>query len=205
MSVAPGETVELRLRLWSPTEGDPVDPAWPANKFEEVMAQREAEADEFYAAIAPKERTAEEIAVMRQAFAGMIWTKQFYRYDVKLWLDGDPQEPPPPPGHAHIRNQNWRHLDAYDVLSMPDAWSTCGLRFGTWHSTVVFAHIDPEYASTNSLSCCASGTCTPTARALPTSGPSTTAIHPSTLGRAAGLEIDGSRDFNFSKVCSTSC
>lgn len=147
MTVEPGETVELRLRLWSPTEGDAADPSWPTQPFEDVMAAREAEADEFYAAIAPPERSPQEVAVMRQAFAGMIWTKQFYRYDVKLWLDGDPQEPPPPPGHAHIRNQNWRHLDAYDVLSMPDAWEYPW--FAAWDlafHTVVFAHVDPEYA-----------------------------------------------------------
>ncbi len=145
--VAPGETVELRLRLWSPTEGDHADPGWPGEPFEELMATREEEADEFYAALAPADRTAEEVAVMRQAFAGVIWTKQFYRYDVKLWLDGDPQEPPPPPGHSHIRNQNWRHFDGYDILSMPDAWEYPW--FAAWDlafHTVVFAHIDPEYA-----------------------------------------------------------
>lgn len=199
MSVAPGETVELRLRLWSPTEGDPVDPAWPANKFEEVMAQREAEADEFYAAIAPKERTAEEIAVMRQAFAGMIWTKQFYRYDVKLWLDGDPQEPPPPPGHAHIRNQNWRHLDAYDVLSMPDAWEYPW--FAAWDlafHTVVFAHIDPEYAKYQLAVMLREWYMHPNG-ALPAYEWSFDDRNPPVHAWAAlrVFEIDGSRDFNF--------
>lgn len=147
--VDPGETVELRLRLWSPTEGDEVTPGWAAQKFEHVMTARENDADEFYEALVPPEqhRSPEECAVMRHAFAGMIWTKQFYRYDVKLWLDGDPDEPPPPPGHQSIRNSAWRHFDAYDVLSMPDKWEYPW--FAAWDlafHAVVFAHIDPEFA-----------------------------------------------------------
>ena len=147
LELEPGETAEVRLRLWSPTEGDHAEPGWPGEQFDSVMEQREREADEFYAALVPPERGEESIAVMRQAFAGMIWTKQFYRYDTKLWLDGDPHEPPPPEGHKHIRNQSWRHFDAYDVLSMPDKWEYPW--FAAWDlafHTVVFAHIDPEYA-----------------------------------------------------------
>lgn len=145
--VAPGDTVELRLRLWSPTSGDPRNPEWASKTFEETFATREHEADEYYKALAPTNRSAEEISVMRQAFAGMIWTKQFYRYDVSQWLDGDPNEPPVPPGHKTVRNSGWRHFDAYDVLTMPDAWEYPW--FAAWDlafHTVVFAHIDPEYA-----------------------------------------------------------
>ncbi len=145
--VPAGETVELRLRLWSPSEGDSVDPDWADGTFDAVMSARHKEADEFYAALDPGDRTDQELAVMRQAFAGMIWTKQFYRYDTKLWLDGDPMEPAPPPGHAQIRNQAWRHFDAYDILSMPDKWEYPW--FAAWDSafhSVVFAHIDPEFA-----------------------------------------------------------
>lgn len=147
--VPAGETVELRLRLWSPSEGNEIVEDWAAHKFDSVMADRESEADEFYTALVEPEleRTPAELAVMRDAFAGMVWTKQFYRYDVKLWLDGDPNEPSPPPGHALIRNQSWRHFDAYDVLSMPDKWEYPW--FAAWDlafHTVVFAHIDPEFA-----------------------------------------------------------
>ncbi len=145
--VEPGATVQLRLRLWSPTEGDTPDPDWAGVVFDQVMADREREADEYYSQLAPPGRSGEEVSIMRQAFAGMIWTKQFYRYDVKLWLDGDPDEPIPPGGHQHIRNTSWRHLDAYDVLSMPDAWEYPW--FAAWDlafHAVVFAHIDPEYA-----------------------------------------------------------
>ena len=59
---------------------------------------------------------------MRQAFAGMIWSKQFYKYDVRRWLKGDPAQPPPPPERREGRNRDWRHLYASDVLSMPDTW-----------------------------------------------------------------------------------
>lgn len=145
--VPAGETVELRLRLWSPSDGDPVSVDWASTRFDELFAARKAEADEFYAALVPSSRSAAEVQVMRQAFAGMIWSKQFYRYEVRLWLDGDPNEPPPPPGHKIIRNTNWRHLDGYDVLSMPDDWEYPW--FAAWDlafHAVVFAHIDPEFA-----------------------------------------------------------
>ncbi len=143
----PGETAEVRLRLWSPSAGDTADPGWAGADHEAIMAVRESEADEFYCAITPDGRTPDEALVLRQAFAGMIWSKQFYRYDVKLWLDGDPLEPAPPPGHKHVRNTSWRHVDAYDVLSMPDSWEYPW--FAAWDlafHTVVFAHIDPEFA-----------------------------------------------------------
>ncbi|MDP3972405.1 MAG: hypothetical protein Q8P61_05810 [Candidatus Nanopelagicales bacterium] len=147
LEVPPGETAEIRLRLWSPSDGDRVTIGWEAEPFDQVFTQREAEADEFYSNLAPANRTPAELAVLRQAFAGMIWTKQFYRYQVRLWLDGDPNEPPPPPGHRLHRNANWRHVDAYDVLSMPDKWEYPW--FAAWDlafHAVVFAHIDPAFA-----------------------------------------------------------
>ncbi|MFM7598758.1 MAG: glucosidase, partial [Actinomycetota bacterium] len=147
LDVPAGETVELRLRLWSPSDGDHPHPGWAGDRFASLMALREREADEFYAALAPEGTSADARDVMRRAFAGMIWCKQFFRYDVSRWLDGDPDEPPPPPGHKHVRNMHWRNLDAYDVLSMPDSWEYPW--FAAWDlafHTVVFAHIDPEYS-----------------------------------------------------------
>lgn len=142
-----GQSAELRLRLWSPSDGDRVTIGWEGDQFDEVLGTRMKEADDFFASVAPPDKSAAEVDVMRQAFAGMIWTKQFYRYDVSLWLDGDPTEPPPPAGHRTHRNTNWRHVDAFDVLSMPDAWEYPW--FAAWdlafHS-VVFAHIDPAFA-----------------------------------------------------------
>ena len=113
----------------------------------DLLALREREADEFYAGLVPSDVSADRADIMRRAFAGMIWCKQFFRYDVSRWLDGDPTEPPPPPGHALSRNGRWRNLDAYDVMSMPDSWEYPW--FAAWDlafHTVVFSHIDAEYA-----------------------------------------------------------
>ena len=197
--VDPGETVELRLRLWSPSEGDPIDPAWASDAFDNVMAARKQDADEFYTALAPGDRTAEEAAIMRQAFAGMIWTKQFYRYDVKLWIDGDPNEPPPPDGHKHIRNQSWRTFDAYDVLSMPDKWEYPW--FAAWDlafHTVVFAHIDPEFAKYQLALMCREWYMHPNG-AMPAYEWSFDDRNPPVHCWAAlrVFEIDGSRDYDF--------
>ena len=85
--------------------------------------------------------------IVRQACAGLIWSKQMYPYDVRRWLDGDPGQPPPPPGHAAGRNHGWRHLDSFDVLSMPDPWEYPW--FAAWDlafHTVVWAHLDPAFA-----------------------------------------------------------
>ena len=147
VTVQPGETVELRLRLWSPTEGDLSHPGWEGADFDRLMITREREADDYYGALAPAGASPEVVKVMRQAFAGMIWGKQFFRYDVDHWLDGDPDQPKPPPGHSQVRNAHWRHFDAYDVISMPDPWEYPW--FAAWDlafHTVVFAHIDPEWS-----------------------------------------------------------
>lgn len=149
LTVDPGQTVELRLRLWDAEDAtlEQIFADWSGAAFDQLMITRKAEADDFYAALTPPSQSPAALAVMRQAFAGMIWTKQFYRYNVKLWLEGDPQEPAPPAGHQQIRNTHWSHFDAYDVLSMPDKWEYPW--FAAWDlafHTVVFAHIDPEFA-----------------------------------------------------------
>ncbi len=87
-----------------------------------VLAARRAEADAFYAAVQPPTLSDDERAVQRQAFAGMLWSKQFYHYDVAVWLDGDSGQPPPPRERARGRNHEWRHVNTSDVISMPDKW-----------------------------------------------------------------------------------
>jgi Glycosyl hydrolase family 63 C-terminal domain len=147
LDVPAGETVQVRLRLFSPTAGDEPDRAWAEQAFDEVVRDREREADVFYADLAPPDITPERAKVMRSAFAGMVWGKQFYRYDVPVWLGGDPGEPPPPPGRGEIRNGHWRHLDAYDILSMPDPWEYPW--FAAWDLAfhcVVLSHLDPAFA-----------------------------------------------------------
>ena len=110
VTVQPGETVELRLRLWSPTEGDLSHPGWEGGDFDQLMRTRQLEADDFYGALAPADASPEVVKVMRQAFAGMIWGKQFFRYDVDHWLDGDPDQPKPPPGHSQVTRHVYCHV-----------------------------------------------------------------------------------------------
>ncbi len=87
-----------------------------------MMAQRKAEADEFYAELTPAGASADEALVLRQASAGMLWSKQLFYYDVSRWLDGDPTQPQPPEVRKNGRNSKWRNFDGFDIISMPDKW-----------------------------------------------------------------------------------
>ncbi len=139
LELAPGATAEIRLRL-SPEAGDLGRP-WTT-----VMKARAREADAFYATLAPN-ATPDEAAVMRQAFGGMLWSKQFYHYDVDRWLAGDPGQPPPPPARAKGRNASWRHIANHDVISMPDKWEYPW--FAAWDLAfhcIALAHVDPGFA-----------------------------------------------------------
>jgi hypothetical protein len=146
LSVASGDRAEIRLRLHRPaTSAVPDD--WSSHYFDDVVAERERDADEFYAAIAPADTDVERMRILRQACAGLVWSKQMYPFQVKRWLDGDPGQPPPPPGHVTGRNAGWRHLDAFDVLAMPDAWEYPW--FAAWDlafHTISWAHLDPAFA-----------------------------------------------------------
>jgi hypothetical protein len=148
LSVAGGATVQLRLRLRPVSQGNPAGdaaPVWP--EFAAVVAQRRAEADEFYSELTPATATAAEALVMRQAFAGMLWSKQLYYYDVSRWLDGDPAQPRPPVQRLTGRNSRWRTFDAFDIMSMPDKWEYPW--FAAWDLSfhcVALAHVDPAFA-----------------------------------------------------------
>ena len=92
---------------------------------------------------------------MRQAFAGMLWSKQYYGYDVARWLDGDPGQPVPPRERHAGRNADWRHFDAADILSMPDTWEYPW--FAAWDlafHAVTLAHVDPAFAKYQLLVLC---------------------------------------------------
>jgi hypothetical protein len=117
LAVPSGGAKQVRLRL---TE-EPVTPA-PFADFDAIIKSRRREADEFYAALQRELPDAEERHVQRQAFAGLLWSRQFYHYDVPLWLRGDPAQPPPPPERLEGRNHEWQHLNNADVISMPDKW-----------------------------------------------------------------------------------
>jgi hypothetical protein len=142
VTVRPGETVTLRLRLRPARTADAFGAA-----FDEVLTVREAEADEFYAELTPSTATADEAMVMRQAFGGMLWSKQLYYYDVNRWLDGDPTEPRPPEQRLTGRNSRWRNFRAFDIMSMPDKWEYPW--FAAWDMgfhCVALAHVDPAFA-----------------------------------------------------------
>ena len=112
-----------------------------------VITRARREADEFYQTIHPKGATEDECRIQRQAFAGMMWSKQNYIFDVEQWLKGDNPNLPPPESRNHIRNQHWRHLNSMRVLSMPDKWEYPW--FAAWDlafHTVAIAIIDPDFA-----------------------------------------------------------
>jgi hypothetical protein len=140
LTLAPGESREIRLRLQAPSADAPLD-------FDTVMTQRKLEADEFYESLRPVGATDDELRVVRQAAAGLLWSKQFFHYDVERWLEGDPAGPTPPPGRGAIRNGKWQHLNNADVLLMPDTWEYPW--FAAWDLAfhcVVMARIDPWLA-----------------------------------------------------------
>ena len=112
-----------------------------------MVARRRDEADEFYTELTPREASEDEALVMRQAFAGLLWSKQLYNYDVTRWLDGDPGQPTPPAERLTGRNSHWRNFDALDLMSMPDKWEYPW--FAAWDlgfHCVALAHVDPAFA-----------------------------------------------------------
>ena len=149
LTLAAGETREIRVRV----QGDASAAATSATMadldsgFASVLATRSAEADAFYASVVPAGASVADARIVRQAIAGLLWSKQFYHYDVQKWLDGDPASPPPPVGRGDIRNGGWLHLNNHDVLLMPDSWEYPW--YASWDLAfhcVVLAHVDPEFA-----------------------------------------------------------
>ncbi len=142
--IPPGGSAVVRLRL-TPEKLDK-----PLDSVDEVVRQRKAEADEFYAAIHPAGASEEERAIQRQALASMLWNKQIYLYDVAQWLDGDNPDWPPPESRRKIRNTHWRHLNSMRILSMPDKWEYPW--FAAWDlafQCVVLSLVDPAFAKEN--------------------------------------------------------
>jgi hypothetical protein len=141
LSVAAGETSTLQLRLTQ----EPI--AEFGAPFDSVFAARAAEADEFYDTVIPPELSSDARNVARQAFAGLLWSKQYYHYVVKQWLDGDPEQPAPPGDRHRGRNKEWTHLYNSDVISMPDKWEYPW--YAAWDLAfhcVPLALIDPDFA-----------------------------------------------------------
>jgi hypothetical protein len=143
LEIPPGEEKVIRFRL---TDGEPgPDPL--GQSFERIFSERLKEADEFYATVIPERLDADERRVMRQALAGMLWSKQWFHYDVKRWLEGDPTQPAPPPERRGGRNRDWQHLYNDDVISMPDKWEYPW--YAAWDlafHAISLVLVDPDFA-----------------------------------------------------------
>jgi hypothetical protein len=141
--VAGGETIVVRLRL---ADSDFKGQNAFAN-FDKTFVLRQGEADEFYATIIPQDLSADAQNVMRQGLAGMLWSKQFYHYVVKDWLQGDKGNPQPPGERRKERNHEWTHLYNADVLSVPDKWEYPW--YAAWDLAfhcIPLALVDPDFA-----------------------------------------------------------
>jgi hypothetical protein len=143
LDIPAGGSAVVRLRL---TDREPGGNPF-GEEFAGTFAERQREADEFYATVIPRRLSQDAQGVMRQALAGLLWSKQWYHYDVKRWLAGDPTQPPPPPERRRGRNRDWTHLYNDDVISMPDKWEYPW--YAAWDlafHTVALALVDSEFA-----------------------------------------------------------
>ncbi|MGQ0622271.1 MAG: MGH1-like glycoside hydrolase domain-containing protein [Panacagrimonas sp.] len=140
-AIPAGQSTVVHLRLGTQATREALA------EVDRIVEQRLAEADAFYAGIHPPKASEDEKNIQRQAFAGMMWSKQNYIFDVSKWMDGDSSKMPPPEGHKQQRNKHWRHLNSMRVLSMPDKWEYPW--FAAWDlafHTVAICLIDPDFA-----------------------------------------------------------
>jgi len=138
--IEPGETKTIKLRLTSKDSKSPFD-----TSFDAIFSKRMAESESFLKSVTEKS-SKEERQIQKQAFAGLLWTKQYYNYEVEQWLKGDPGTSPPQE-RWHGRNSSWKTFRNHDILSMPDAWEYPW--FAAWDSAfhcVTFAMVDHEFA-----------------------------------------------------------
>ena len=144
LNIAAQGSTTIELRLFAAEEAPP-EPF--GDDFDRVFADRLNEADEFYRNRVPPGTSEDDRRISRQAYAGLLWTKQFYHYVVKEWLEGDPAQPPPPPSRRQGRNKDWGHLFNRDVISMPDKWEYPW--YAAWDPAfhmIAMAEIDPSFA-----------------------------------------------------------
>ena len=141
LQIPAGGDIKVKLRL------TPLKTNEPFQDFDQLFESRILEANEFYQQRQPSVISEDEKAMQRQAWAGMLWNKQFYYYNVNEWRNGDPGQPPPPANHRNSRNQHWKHFRAEDIMSMPDKWEYPW--FAAWDlafHTIALAPIDPDFA-----------------------------------------------------------
>jgi hypothetical protein len=143
LELGAGQEARLELQLCdTPPAHNPFN-----RTFHETFSRRIREADDFYATVIPSTLSDDAKRVMRQAFAGLLWSKQYYHYDVQRWLAGDPTGPPPPAARQQQRNTEWGHLYNEDIISMPDKWEYPW--YASWDLAfhcLPLALVDPEFA-----------------------------------------------------------
>jgi hypothetical protein len=192
--------IRLRLKLTAPPPGTRAAPQLDlGDSWAATMAQRRAEADEFYAQLVPAAASPVEAQVVRQAMAGLMWSKVFYHFDVGRWLTGDPASDPPPAGRAHGRNTAWWHMNSFDVISMPDPWEYPW--YAAWDLAfhcVSIARIDPGFAKQQVLLLLREWYMHPNGQ-IPAYEWAFGDVNPPVHAWAAlqVFEIDGARDFDF--------
>ncbi len=146
LAIAPGKTATVRLRF-TDTEIPATGEIIFGTSLDQIFGERQREAEEFYTTVIPRNLSPDARGVMRQAFAGLLWSKQFYHYVVKDWLEGDPGHPPPPAQRKHGRNREWTHLYNADVISMPDKWEYPW--YAAWDLAfhcIPLGLVDPDFA-----------------------------------------------------------
>jgi hypothetical protein len=146
LAIGAGQAATLRFRLVLQEQAVSLEESFDGF-FTKVLETRRAEADEFYKRHTPYPPESDEFRIMRQAQAGLIWSKQFYYYEVTRWLKGDPGQPPPPTERLQGRNHDWVHVFNRDILSMPDKWEYPW--FASWDlafHAVELARSDPAFA-----------------------------------------------------------
>ncbi len=144
LEIQAGGEQTVEIQLFAPEQGGAI--AF-GKDFSRAMERTRGEADAFYARVIPAAATPDERNTIRQGYAGLLWSRQFYYYVVDHWLDGDPAMPPPPEGRKLGRNHEWRHLYSRDVISMPDKWEYPW--FAAWDLAfhmIPMARIDPDFA-----------------------------------------------------------
>jgi hypothetical protein len=196
-AIAPGATQTIRLRM---STAEPDEDTFTEG-FTAVLRDRRAEADEFYGTVLPARLNDADKHIARRAFAGLLWTKQLYRYNVAEWLEGDPTEPTPPPQRRDksARNTAWQQLALADVISMPDEWEYPW--FAAWDLAfhcVALAHVDPAFAKEQLLLLCREWAMHPNGQ-LPAYEWSFSDVNPPVHAWAAWqvYVIDGQRDRDF--------
>jgi len=202
LTVEPGETATVRLILDTGITTTSALSVWANGDSDRVDATtdlRRCEADDFYEQLLPNKTSPSDKTIARQAFAGLLWSKQFYAFDVERWLSGDPGSPAPSESRAKIRNSDWHHHFASDVILMPDPWEYPW--YAAWDLAfhcIPMAHIDPQFAKEQLLLLCQDRFLHPNGQ-LPAYEWSFSDVNPPVHALAAlqVYTIDGSTDRSF--------